>query len=136
MSLEETKAEVKDAKFPVWKGEIDYELRIDGKDLAMVLQAFATEYEEHQRQKSRSAYILEDLLDSVYLNLGYELITVIERELSKDVGGGEREPVPERHVSKLAAARVNESNQTGKKILRLFSTVTSPVRSVSEELIQ
>jgi len=136
MSLEEMEAEVKEAEFPVWKGEIDYELRIDGKDLAMVLQAFAADYEEHQREKGRSAYVLEVLLDSVYSNLGYELIAVTERELSRNVGGGERGSVPERLVSKLAAATVDESNPSGKRIVRLFSAVTSPVGSVSEELSQ
>jgi hypothetical protein len=115
MSLEEMKTEVEEAKFPVWKPEIDYELRIDGKDLASVLQAFAAEYEEHQREKGRSAYVLEVLLDSVYVKLGYELIAVTERELSGSGGGGERGSVPERVVSKLTAATIDERSPAAKE---------------------
>jgi hypothetical protein len=133
MSLEEMKTEVEEAEFPVWKGEVDYELRIDGKDLASVLQAFAAEYEERQREKGRSAYIAEVILDSVYLHLGYELIAVTERELSRNVGGGERGSVPERLVSKLAAATVDESSPSGKRIVRLFSAVPFSVLDAIEE---
>jgi hypothetical protein len=84
----------------------------------------------------RSAYILEDLVNSVYLNLGHELIAVTERELSRYVRGGEVGAIPERLVSKLAAATVEEISPSGKRILRLLSAVIPPVGSISEELTQ
>jgi|SRR5437868_2638797 hypothetical protein len=94
----------------VWKGCVDYELRIDGKDLAPVLQAFAAEYEE-----GRSGYILEALYDSVYWNLGWAIVKLAARGLTVNVEGTRTGP----DSGNLAVSTAKESCPGTKRIVRL-----------------
>jgi hypothetical protein len=64
--------------FPVWQPTDDYELRIDGRELATVLQVLAYEYEE-----GRGAYILENLLDAVHCRLGELIVRMTARRLAE-----------------------------------------------------
>jgi hypothetical protein len=116
MSFEKIQIEEEAANLAVWTGAVDYELRIDGEDLASVLQAFAAECEN-----GRDAYILESLMDSVHWRLGNAILTLAARGLTTNVEGTTRGP----DSANSAVPAAKESCPSTKRIVRLFGTGTS-----------